>query len=265
MLSNAAERRTVDDGAGTGRPAYALSIVVPTLNEVDNVRPLLAALATALAGRSWEVLFVDDNSPDGTADLVASIGASNPQVRCLRRVGRRGLSSACLEGFQATNAPFVAVMDGDLQHDERLLPAMLTMIEAGGIDLVVGSRYAPGGSVGDFAATRLGLSRLGTWAARRLLGLPLGDPLSGFFMLRRDLLTPALLDRLSGQGFKLLLDLFASSDRPIAFRELPFGFRQRVSGESKLGLGVAWDFLRLLVRKRLDTGRLRRGAWGRAE
>jgi dolichol-phosphate mannosyltransferase len=238
--------------------SYALSIVVPTLNEVDNVRPLLDGLAAALTGRSWEVLFVDDNSPDGTADLVASIGATSPHIRCLRRIGRRGLSSACLEGFQATTAPFIAVMDGDLQHDERLLPAMLAVLEAGGVDLVVGSRYAAGGSVGDFAAPRLGLSRLGTWAARRLLGLPLGDPLSGYFMLRRDLLSEALLGRLSGQGFKLLLDLLASADRPIVFRELPFGFRRRVAGSSKLGLDVAWDFLRLVARKRLDHRRVRR-------
>ena len=138
---------------------YALSIVVPTRNEVDNVRPLLAGLTAALAGRSWEVLFVDDDSPDGTADLVASLGNANPHVRCLRRIGRRGLSSACLEGFRATTAPFIAVMDGDLQHDERLLPQMLAILEDGGVDLVIGSRYAPGGSVGDFAASRLGLSR----------------------------------------------------------------------------------------------------------
>jgi len=243
---------------------YALSIVVPTRNEVDNVRPLLAGLTAALAGRSWEVLFVDDDSPDGTADLVASLGIASPHVRCLRRIGRRGLSSACLDGFQATTAPFVAVMDGDLQHDERLLPQMLAILEGGGVDLVIGSRYAPGGSVGDFAAARLGLSRAGTWVARRLLGLPLGDPLSGYFMLRRELLTPVLLGRLSGKGFKLLLDLFASSDRPIAFRELPFGFRRRVAGDSKLGIAVAWDFLRLLVRKRLDRPAVRAAARGRS-
>ena len=231
--------------------SYELSIVVPTRNEVENIRPLLDGIAAVLAGRSWEVLFVDDDSPDGTADLVDSIGAANPHVRCLRRVGRRGLSSACLEGFRATSAPVIAVMDGDLQHDERLLPAMLATLEAGGVDLVVGSRYVPGGGVGDLAATRHGLSRLGTWAARRLLGLSLSDPLSGFFMLRRDLLSEALLGRLSGRGFKLLLDLFASADRPIAFRELPFAFRRRVAGTSKLGLGVAWDFVHLLGRKRL--------------
>jgi dolichol-phosphate mannosyltransferase len=230
---------------------YELSIVVPTRNEVENIRPLLDGITAALAGRSWEVLFVDDDSPDGTADLVDSIAAGNPHVRCLRRVGRRGLSSACLEGFQATSAPVIAVMDGDLQHDERLLPTMLATLEQGGVDLVVGSRYVPGGEVGDLAATRHGLSRVGTWAARRLLGLPLSDPLSGYFMLRRDLLSEALLGRLSGLGFKLLLDLFASADRPLAFRELPFAFRRRVAGTSKLGLGVAWDFVHLLGRKRL--------------
>jgi dolichol-phosphate mannosyltransferase len=235
--------------------SYELSIVVPTRNEVENIRPLLDGITAALAGRSWEVLFVDDDSPDGTADLVDSIAAASPHVRCLRRVGRRGLSSACLEGFQATSAPYIAVMDGDLQHDERLLPAMLATLEAGGVDLVVGSRYVPGGGVGDLAATRHGLSRLGTWAARRLLGLPLSDPLSGFFMLRRDLLSEALLGRLSGLGFKLLLDLFASADRPLAFRELPFAFRRRAAGTSKLGLGVAWDFVHLLGRKRLDHRR----------
>jgi dolichol-phosphate mannosyltransferase len=230
--------------------SYELSIVVPTRNEVANVRPLVEGLTAALAGRSWEVLFVDDDSPDGTAGRVESIGAASPHVRCLRRVGRRGLSSACLEGFRATSAPFVAVMDGDLQHDERLLPTMLTVLEKGAVDLVVGSRYAAGGSLGDVDAGRAGLSRIGTWAAHRLLGVPLDDPLSGFFMLRRDLLSDDLLARLSGRGFKLLLDLFASAERPVRFRELPFAFRRRVAGDSKLGLAVAWDFLRLLARNR---------------
>src|SRR5204862_452832 len=145
--------------------SYELSIVVPTRNEVENVRPLLAGIAAVLADRSWEILFVDDDSPDGTADLVDTIAAANAHVRCLKRVGRRGLSSACLEGFQATSAPFIAVMDGDLQHDERLLPAMLATLEAGGGDLVIGSRYVPGGGAGGLAATRHGLSRVGTWVA----------------------------------------------------------------------------------------------------
>src|SRR5438132_970180 len=135
--------------ATTGLPARAaeLTIVVPTFNERANVPPLIERLRTALAGVDWEVIFVDDDSPDGTAALAKAIGASDARVRCLRRIGRRGLAGACLEGMLASQASLVAVMDGDLQHDEALLEPMLARLRLRDVDLLVATRYANGGSL----------------------------------------------------------------------------------------------------------------------
>jgi dolichol-phosphate mannosyltransferase len=121
-----------------------LCIVVPTFNERGNVRLLLAALEETLAGIDWEAIFVDDDSPDGTADEVRAVAREDRRVRCLQRVGRRGLASACVEGMMASAAPYLAVLDADMQHDETLLPAMLRLLREDGVDLVVGSRYVAG-------------------------------------------------------------------------------------------------------------------------
>lgn len=222
---------------------YELSVIVPTFNEAGNVEPLVLRLEAALEGISWEALFVDDDSPDGTAEQVAKIGRGKPHVRCLKRVGRRGLSSACLEGFAATRSPFVAVMDADLQHDEALLPRMLTLLKAGDAELVSGSRYLPGGGIGEFSLARSLISRTGNRVARALLGIGLTDPMSGFFMFRRGILSRCDLEGLSGAGFKILLELLAAADPPIAFRELPFVFRPRHAGESKFSPRIGWLFL----------------------
>ena len=131
-----------------------LSVVVPTFNEVGNAGELVRRLESLLRGVAWEVIFVDDDSPDGTAAEVRRIGRSNPRVRCLQRIGRRGLSSACIEGFLASSAPYLAVMDGDLQHDETLLPAMLRVLRSEPVDIVVGSRYVGGGGIGDWDRKR---------------------------------------------------------------------------------------------------------------
>ncbi|MEA2778485.1 MAG: dolichol-phosphate mannosyltransferase [Rhodospirillaceae bacterium] len=227
-----------------------LSIIVPTFNEAGNVEALLARLDAALSGESWEVVFVDDNSPDGTADLVARLGRHRSNVRCLKRIGRRGLTSACVEGFAATHSPFIAVMDADLQHDEKLLPRMLAAIRAPEIDLVVASRYMPGGSPGDFTLLREMISRGGSWVARWLLGVSLSDPLSGFFMFRRDLLARSTIAQVSGRGFKLLLDLLGSIRGPVVSREFPYRFQQRGAGRSKFNLRIGWDFVLLLFRQK---------------
>jgi dolichol-phosphate mannosyltransferase len=227
-----------------------LSVIVPTFNEVGNVGLLASRLEAALAGISWEALFVDDDSPDGTAALVADIGRERPHVRCLKRVGRRGLSSACLEGFAATRSPFIAVMDADLQHDESLLPRMLAVLKSGEAELVSGSRYLPGGGIGEFSFARAFISRTGNRVARALLGFGLTDPMSGFFMFRREILRRCHLEGLSGAGFKILLELLAAADPAIAFRELPFVFRPRHAGESKFSPRIGWLFLRSLIQLR---------------
>jgi dolichol-phosphate mannosyltransferase len=236
-------------------PACLLSLVIPTYNEAGNVGPLVERLDAALAGRSFEVLYVDDDSPDGTAAAVEALGRTKPYVRCLKRVGRRGLTSACLEGFAATSAPCIAVMDADLQHDEALLPRMLDLLQSGDVELVVGSRYAPGGSIGQFPLPRRFISHAGTWLARRLLGVPLSDPMSGFFMFRRDLLRRSELGKVSGGGFKILLDLVVSTRPTPVIRELPFTFRLRHSGESKFNAAIGMEFMRAVLKRRLEKRR----------
>jgi dolichol-phosphate mannosyltransferase len=225
-----------------------LAVVVPTLNERDNVPVLIERLGTALVGIRWEAIFVDDDSADGTADLVREIGRRQGHIRIVQRLGRRGLSSAAIEGMLASSAPFIAVMDADLQHDESLLPQMLTTLKERRLDLVVASRHAGGGNVGDWDSSRVAISGFATRLARLVIGAELSDPMSGFFMIERGAFE-AVMRRLSGQGFKILLDIFASSPRPLAFGELPFTFRRRLYGESKLDTLVAWEYVMLLLDK----------------
>jgi dolichol-phosphate mannosyltransferase len=226
-----------------------LTIVVPTLNERDNITPLVASLDAALPKVNWELMFVDDDSTDDTVKHIRALALVDPRVRCIQRIGRRGLSTACIEGVLACSAPFVAVMDADLQHDEALLPRMLEILQNENVDLVIGSRYAAGGGLGDWAGgSRAWISRLGTKLARLVCKQDISDPLSGFFMCRREVFENAVR-RLSGQGFKILLDLLASSSRPLRVCELPFEFRTRRHGESKLDMLVAWEYFALLADK----------------
>ena len=228
--------------------AAKLAIIIPTLNERDNVEPLVARLVSTLPDVAWEALFVDDDSRDGTSEWVRAVARRNPRVRCLQRIGRRGLATACLEGVLATASPYVAVMDADLQHDERLLPQMLSVLESGAADLVVGSRYVPGGGIGNWDRGRARMSGLATLLARVICKADVADPLSGFFMCRREVFEGAMR-RMSGQGFKILLDLLASSPEPLRVRELPYTFGERHSGESKLDLLITWEYAMLLADK----------------
>ena len=225
-----------------------LAVVIPTLNERENIAALVDRLEGALSGIRWEAVFVDDDSPDGTADLVRELGQQQGNIRCVQRLGRRGLSSACIEGILATSAPFIAVMDADMQHDEALLPKMLATIKERQLDVVIGTRYAANGSVGDLERSRVLISGLASKLARLVIKAELTDPLSGFFLIARSAFGASMRD-LSGQGFKILLDIFASSPRPLTFAELPFHFRRRVNGESKLDTLVAWEYVTLLLGK----------------
>jgi dolichol-phosphate mannosyltransferase len=227
-----------------------LSIVAPTFNEKDNVVHLTDRLEQALEGIRWEVVYVDDDSPDGTADVVRDLAQSKATVRCLQRIGRRGLSRAVVEGMLATSAPYIAVIDADLQHDETLLPRMLERIRAGDLDIVVGSRYCAGGSLGELDSSRAAMSRFATAISRLIVTADLTDPMSGFFMIRRDAFQRTVRN-LSGEGYKILLDLFASSPTPMRFVELSYTFRNRLAGESKLDSAVMWEYLMLIVDKRL--------------
>src|SRR6266851_4865715 len=242
-----------DGRAGVVQLSIAeLTIVVPTLNERDNILPFLEKLEAALPGVAWEVIFVDDDSRDGTADAVRSIARRDPRVRCLQRIGRRGLSTACIDGVRASSSFYIAVMDADLQHDEQLLPQMLKALKNRACDLAVGSRYVPGGGVGEWDSSRANISGFATRLSQAICRVSIADPMSGFFMARRDVFERSMR-RLSGQGFKILLDLVASSPQPLRIKELPYHFRARQHGASKLDTLVAWEFVILLADKLMGS------------
>jgi dolichol-phosphate mannosyltransferase len=239
----------VPSSGAVTRPAPELSVVVPTFKEHDNVPLLVEKLARTLEGVDWEVIFVDDNSPDGTAAVARQLGESDSRVRCIRRIGRRGLAGACIEGMLASQARFVAVMDADLQHDETLLVGMLAKLRGDQFDIAVASRFADGGSAAGLSSgSREQASRVSNEMARRLLGVTLSDPMSGFFMIRRDRFE-ALAPQLSSQGFKILLDIVATARGTLRIAELPFVFAARQHGESKLDTRVALDFAALVLAK----------------
>jgi dolichol-phosphate mannosyltransferase len=237
---------------GSETPSQAglpeLSVVVPTFNERDNVTVLYRRLEATLSGISWEVVFVDDNSPDGTWEVVRGLARKDSRVRCIRRIGRRGLSGACIEGILASSGPYAAVIDADLQHDETQLPKMVALLRNGEAELVVGSRYIKGGSADSFNKQRAGASQLATEVARRALKVEVADPMSGFFMIRRDRFEQ-LAPELSTQGFKILLDVIATAQGKLRTIEVPYTFGSRQHGESKLDSMVALDFLGLVLAK----------------
>jgi dolichol-phosphate mannosyltransferase len=229
--------------APLGLAPLDLAVVIPTFNERANVATLIAKLDQALAGIGWEAIVVDDDSPDGTADVARALGRDDRRVRVIQRIGRRGLSSACIEGMCATAAPVVAVIDGDLQHDETLLPAMLAALGVDpALDVVVGSRFIAGGGTGEWDRDRVAKSALATRLSRRVLDADLSDPMSGFFAIRTAV-ARGLASDLSAIGFKILLDIMTASPRPLRFVELPYTFRTRVEGESKLDHVVAMEYV----------------------
>lgn len=227
-----------------------ISIVVPTFSEAENITELYTRLSAVLGSESWELIFVDDDSPDGTADLARALSKQDQRVRCIQRIGRRGLSTAVVEGALSSSAPYVAVMDADLQHDESILPAMLRELRSRDLDIVVGSRYIAGGGTGDWGESRKTISRIAGRMAKGLVPADLHDPMSGFFAVRSEALRDAAR-RLSGYGYKILLDLFVSAGRPLRFAEVPYTFKPRMHGQSKLDSLVAWEYLMLLVDKRI--------------
>ena len=229
------------------RPAQ-LCIVVPVLNEEGNVARLVERLDATLAGIAWEVIFVDDDSTDATRAAIGAIGARDRRVRLLHRIGRHGLASAFIEGAQASLAPCIAAMDGDLQHDEAVLPRMFAALNEGGYELAIGSRYVEGGGIGTWDRRRAGMSDLATRLGRIVLRAPVSDPMSGFFMIRRATFERAVRG-LSAIGFKILLDILASLPSPPALIELPYEFRSRTAGASKLDAGVLRDYLMLIADK----------------
>jgi dolichol-phosphate mannosyltransferase len=220
-----------------------LAVILPTFNERKNIAPMVERLDAALKGLAWEAIFVDDNSPDGTAEEARRIGRDDPRIRVIERIGRRGLASAAIEGMCATAAPVVAVMDADHQHDPALLPGMYEAVNSGEYDVAYASRFAEGASTEAWGRPdRVKASGLANRIARRVTGVQLSDPMSGFFMLRAETLR-ADAHRLSGVGFKILLDILATVDAPLRVKEFPLNFAARAEGESKLDRTVVFEFL----------------------
>jgi dolichol-phosphate mannosyltransferase len=244
MLLDVVEHPQETETLATSSPA--LTIVVPSYNERDNIPELFRRLKLDLRGIAWEMVVVDDNSPDGTYELAKKMSLEDPRIRCIRRVGRRGLSGACIEGILSSAAPVVAVMDADLQHDQTLLPLMYERIEAGA-DIVIGSRYVQGGSATEgFSAMRRWGSKLATKLAVKIMGVQVSDPMSGFFMLRRRIVEDKA-ESFSKEGYKLLFDILSTAGKGLKIEELPYSFRERQAGESKLDTLVTVDYLGLLV------------------
>ena len=226
-----------------------LSVVIPTFNERENIDAIIDSVSVVLVDINWEIIFVDDDSPDGTSDYIKDISRKNDRIRCLRRINRRGLTSAAMEGMLASSATCIAIMDADLQHDESLLNQMYEIINQEKADIVIGSRYMEGGSTGaGLNKFRLFISKFSTVISKSVLDINITDPMSGFFMLRRTVFENQLR-KLSGKGYKILLDLLASTDIKIKVIELPYVMRQRSSGESKLDTMVASEYYQLLLEK----------------
>jgi len=233
-------------------PSFARSIdiavVLPTLNERQNIPEIISRLEDSLTGLRWELIFVDDDSPDGTADVIRAKMRRDHRIRLVHRIGRRGLSSACIEGILSTTAPFVAVMDADLQHDETILPTMLSKLQQESLDLVVATRNTPDGSMGDFRRQRLLLSHLGKKISGLVCTSKVTDPMSGFFLLDRRFFMEVVRD-LQGNGFKILVEIIASSPRPVRIGEVGYRFRDRLYGESKLDVHTGIEYLVLVLNK----------------
>ena len=249
MLSDDDQAKTLPTlGESTQDRMLELAIVVPTLEERENVRPLLDCLDVALKGVHFEVIFVDDDSSDGTASLIREISLKRPDVRVLQRLGRRGLASACVEGMMATAAPYIAVLDADLQHDESILPEMLRTIRVSGADVVVASRNIEGGGMGEFAKSRVAVSDMGRKLGQMVCRCEISDPMSGFFLVSREFMEEAT-PHVSAIGFKILVDMISACQRPVVLREVPYRFRQREHGKSKMGAVVLAEYLQLVADK----------------
>ncbi|MDX2079838.1 MAG: glycosyltransferase [Terrimicrobiaceae bacterium] len=231
-----------------------VTVVVPTFKERENIPLVVSRLEALLGDFKWEVVFVDDDSDDGSLDVLLRLARENPRVRFIRRIGRRGLASACLEGMASSSSDILAVMDADLQHDETVLPAMIAaFVEDPALELAVGTRYSGDGGVGNWSKSRQFISRFATNIEKALLRTSLSDPMSGFFAIRREVFENTVR-RMTGKGFKILLDLVLSAGRPLKTREFSYEFRTRQHGESKLDVVVGLEYLYLLLDKTL--GRL---------
>lgn len=225
-----------------------LSIVVPTYNEKHNISKLVERMNIVLDNVNWEIIFVDDDSPDGTADEVRKFAQNNSNIRIIHRINRRGLSSACIEGVMSSSAQYVAIMDANLQHDESILPEMLQAVKNNGYNISVGSRFIKGGSASNgLNRTRQIGSSFAIWLSKLVLNpVQLNDSMSGFFLFKRYLFVK-YARCLSGKGFKILLDFCCCAKHEIRLKEIGYDMRSRYSGASKMDYKVVIEYLILLL------------------
>ncbi len=222
-----------------------LSVILPTYNESKNIPILIDKLDQALRGIDYEIIVVDDNSPDRTYEVVDQIARSNPRVRCIRRIHERGLSSAVVTGMSASESQFFAVMDADMQHDEAILPDLLRAVREEGFDLAVGSRATEDGSFGEWSRIRRFMSWSATMMAKILLPVSVKDPMSGYFLTSRAVFEKAR-DAINPVGFKILLE-FLGRMRGLKVKEVGYTFRTRIHGETKLSGSVIRNYLVALL------------------
>jgi dolichol-phosphate mannosyltransferase len=247
MIATLEAAPAISEGASERDPvARRLSIILPTYNERESIFSALERIDFALAatGLPYEIIVVDDDSPDGTWERVESLARVRRDLRLIRRLGRRGLSSAVVEGFSAARGELLVVMDADLQHDAGVLPAMVHAAGEPGVDLVVATRYSLGGTTGDWTIGRRLLSRLATILAWSVVWTRVSDPMSGYFLIASHAWREAS-SQLNPRGFKILLEIIARSPQ-IGCREIGYTFRSRLHGESKLNGGVGIAYLRAL-------------------
>lgn len=230
-----------------------LSIIIPTYNETDNIKLIIDAVDKCLGPINWEIIFVDDDSPDNTSQKAKQYSTNDYRVRCITRIGRKGLSSACIEGMLSSSSPYLAVMDADLQHDETLLPKMLHSVKNDEYDIAIASRYIDGGSTGTLSPFRRKISVAACKACELTTKTKLSDPMSGFFLLKRSFFEKQA-HKLYGKGFKILLDIVSSSDGNAKFIEMPYTMKKREFGDSKLDYWVILEYFALLLLR--ASGRL---------
>ena len=226
-----------------------LSIVIPTYNEKDNISRILERLKKVLKSITYEVIFIDDNSPDGTAEVIKDRIKNSSKIHLIHRIGRKGLAGAVIEGVFAANADLVAVMDCDLQHDETKLLDMIDLFSKNNsLDIVIGSRFTETGEISEKAFSKmreLG-SKATTLIIKKVLNIASTDPLSGFFMVKKKSFLKSS-ENLQTQGFKVLADFLATSGKNIEIKEIGYSFKNRIAGESKMNFLTALELIGLVL------------------
>lgn len=220
------------------------SLIIPTLNERENIKSFLDTAESVLASIPHEIIVVDDDSSDGTGLIVQEESIKNPNIRLIVRKENKGLSAAVIDGFNAAKGTCLGVMDADFSHDHNLLPKLFDAVHNGGVSLAVGSRRVSGGGADHWPWYRRMLSSIATHFGKLWLGMQLKDPMSGFFVIRRDVFE-MVKGELNPKGYKILLELYIRA-RIQDFVEIPFIFKDRKQGYSKLSTSIALLYLSML-------------------